>query len=187
MSWPLIIALVLLGLVLIALEIVVLPGAVAGICGGVLTAVAIWQTYVTYGTVAGTVVLIVSLVLGIAMVAVLMQSRMWRKVSLHEEVDSRANTIDATKVKVGSRGVTITRVAPSGNARFDDEVVEVHTNSEFLDPQTPVEVVDVEGYKVVVKRVEAAAHPATPADPGRLPVDTDSHSVVTEPSHTENC
>ena len=51
MTWTAIIILLFVGLLLIALEIVVLPGAIAGIIGGAMLAIGVWQSYVTYGTV----------------------------------------------------------------------------------------------------------------------------------------
>ena len=52
MTWPLIIITILGGLILVALEIVALPGAVCGIVGGAMVALAIWQTYTNYGSTA---------------------------------------------------------------------------------------------------------------------------------------
>ena len=48
MTWTAIIILLFVGLLLIALEIVVLPGAIAGIIGGGMLAIGVWQSYVTY-------------------------------------------------------------------------------------------------------------------------------------------
>ncbi|MBP5548766.1 MAG: NfeD family protein [Bacteroidales bacterium] len=153
MSWPLIIIILLVGLALIALEIVALPGAISGICGGILVVIGIWQTYSSHGNTAGNITLIVSVVIGISMLAFLMKSGTWKKFSLNTESDSRVNQVDTKNITVGVQGTTISRLAPAGKARFGNEIVEVHSNGEFIDENKPVEVVGIEGYLIIVKQI----------------------------------
>ena len=61
MTWTAIVILLLVGILLITLEIVVLPGAIAGIVGLIMLGVGVWQSYATHGTVAGNIVLLVCL------------------------------------------------------------------------------------------------------------------------------
>lgn len=154
MSWPFIIIILLVGLALIALEIVALPGGISGIFGGIMVVIGVWQSYAQYGTTAGNITLISSIVIGIAMLAFLMKSGTWKRFSLKEESDGKTNEPNKKKVTVGAQGKTISRLAPAGNALIDGEIVEVHTNGEFLDEGTPVEVTEIEGYKVTVRRTE---------------------------------
>lgn len=151
MSWPIIIIVLIIGLVLVALEIIAIPGGIAGAIGGLLAILAVWQTYASHGHVAGNIMLLSSITVLIILIVVLMKSKTWNRVSLHEAVDSKVNTVDANEIKVGSKGVTITRLAPSGNAMIQDQVVEVHTVSEFVDPDQPIEVIEIEGYRIMVR------------------------------------
>lgn len=153
MSWPLIIIVLLVGLALVALEIVALPGGVSGIFGGILVVIGIWQTYAQYGSTAGNIVLIASIVVGIIMLTILMKSGTWKRFSLNEEIDSKTNVPDKSKIAVGSQGKSLTRLAPSGNALFGDDIVEVHSEGEFIDEGTAIEVTDIEGYKITVKKI----------------------------------
>lgn len=155
MSLPLIIIVILFGLILVTLEIVALPGGVVGICGGILTVVAIWQTYANYGTTAGNIALLGSIAVCVVLLVVFMKTKTWRRVSLTDEITSKTNTADDGIIRVGDRGVTLSRLAPAGKALIEGQTVEVHTISEFLDPDTPVEVIEIEGYKMVVRAVEA--------------------------------
>ena len=157
MSWPLIIITILGGLVLVALEIVALPGAVCGIVGGAMVALAVWQTYANYGSTAGIITLLVSIAVGILLLVILMKSRTWKRFSLNEESDSRVNQIDATAVLPGAEGRTISRLAPAGKARIGGQIVEVHSNGEFIEPETQVVVTEIEGYRIVVRRKDDEA------------------------------
>jgi membrane-bound serine protease (ClpP class) len=59
----------------------------------------------------------------------------------------------ALGVSPGIAGVALTTLRPSGKARFEDHVVDVVTEGDFIAADTPVEVVSTDGMRVVVKAV----------------------------------
>jgi membrane-bound serine protease (ClpP class) len=54
---------------------------------------------------------------------------------------------------VGKAGTAITDLRPSGTALFDDERVDVVSESEWITEGTQVKVVSAEGYRLVVRPV----------------------------------
>ncbi len=52
---------------------------------------------------------------------------------------------------IGKCGVAITVLRPAGTALIDDERVDVVTEGEYIERHRPIEVVDVDGLKVVVR------------------------------------
>src|SRR2546423_1422993 len=54
----------------------------------------------------------------------------------------------------GMQGTAITVLRPSGKARFVDHVIDVVTEGEFIAPQTPVTVIQMDGMRVIVKSAE---------------------------------
>jgi membrane-bound serine protease (ClpP class) len=56
---------------------------------------------------------------------------------------------------VGETGRTTTMLRPSGKARFGDLLLDVTADGFFIEPDSLVEVVDVQGSKVIVRRMEA--------------------------------
>jgi len=153
MTWTAIVILLLIGILLITLEIVALPGAIAGIVGLIMLSIGVWQSYATYGIVAGNIVLIVSVVVCILLLVFFMRSKTWRFFGLKTEIDSKVNTIDENLLTVGVRGRTVSRLAPTGKANINGQIVEVHTVSEFVNENEEVEITKIEGYKITVKRV----------------------------------
>jgi len=153
MTWTAIIVLLIVGLLLITLEIVVLPGAVAGIVGGVCMAVAVWQSYAVYGTVAGNIVLVLSVVATILLLAFFMRSKTWRFFGLKTEIDGKVNTVDEGVLPIGARGKTLSRLAPTGKASINGQIVEVHTINEFVDENEEIEIIKIEGYKITVRKL----------------------------------
>jgi membrane-bound ClpP family serine protease len=149
MNTALIIIILILGVVLLALEIVALPGGVAGFFGVGLIGVGVWQSYGRFGNSVGTIILVCAIALCVLMLILFMKAKTWKRFSLEEEVDSKVNQLEAT-VKAGARGVTISRLAPTGKALIDGEQMEVHAVNKYIDPDRPIEVVGTEGYRIDV-------------------------------------
>ena len=53
-------------------------------------------------------------------------------------------------------GVALTTLRPSGKARFEDHIVDVVTEGEYIAAETPVTVIQADGMRVVVKRLAEA-------------------------------
>ncbi len=153
MSWTLIAVLILIGLSFIVLEILVIPGqGIAGVIGLIIMAVGIWQTYVTFGSTSGHIVLGASFVLSVISLVLSLRSKTWKKMMLDSKISSKVNVIDGEKLKPGDIGKAISRLAPAGKAVFNEEYYEVHTYGSFIDQNTEVEVVSVEQNKIFVKQ-----------------------------------
>ena len=57
-------------------------------------------------------------------------------------------------VHVGDAGAVISKLRPAGKARFGDTLVDVVATGEFLDNGTGVEIIAINGSRVVVKKAE---------------------------------
>ena len=57
-------------------------------------------------------------------------------------------------VNVGDVGEVVSTLRPTGNAKFGQAIVDVVAEAEFLDKGTKVEIIEIHGNKVVVKKVE---------------------------------
>jgi len=55
-------------------------------------------------------------------------------------------------ISVGENGVALSVLRPSGNARFGEAIVDVITRGEFIEPESPVRVLAIEGSRIVVAR-----------------------------------
>jgi membrane-bound ClpP family serine protease len=153
MTWTLIIVLIAIGFVFLLLEVLVLPGTnVAGVIGFVLLAIGIWQAFAVYGGTAGTVTLLITLLLSGVLLYFALKARTWKRVALHRNIDSKVNIIDEGRIRIGDKGKTVSRLAPMGKADFGGEYYEVMTMSEFIDPGVEIEIVKIEHNKITVKK-----------------------------------
>ena len=154
MNWTLIIITIIIGLILLTLEIVAVPGAIVGICGAGLMAYAIWQTFAMYGAKEGTIVLLATIAACIILLVIFMKTKTWKRFSIKEESDSKVNQINKSNIEIGAQGITIARLAPTGKAIINGEQVEVHSVNKFIEQDKKIEVIAIEGYRIDVKEIE---------------------------------
>lgn len=69
-----------------------------------------------------------------------------------EELPSLPGAAEAVSL-LGQVGTATSMLRPSGLAKFGDRYVDVVTEGEFISPGTPIQVVEVEGTRIVVKGV----------------------------------
>lgn len=156
MTAALVIGLVIAGLVLIALEILVIPGlGVIGIAGGLAVTgagyVAITELAPGYAALT-----IAAGVLGAGAVLWLgPRSRAGRAMVLEAETTGSAADPSLAGL-AGRQGVTLTPLRPSGSAEIDDRVVDVVSDGQYVDAGTRIQVTLVQGSRVVVEPVAQA-------------------------------
>lgn len=149
-----VIGLLLLGILLLLLEILFVPGTtIVGVGGIILLAIGIYLSYAYLGTVAGHISLASCVVVVILSLAVLLKGNTWKRMALDSSIDSRSLVNMSTQVAVGDRGVTVSRLNPMGKALFGEKMLEVTADGEFVDEAKDIEVVKVEQNKIKVKIV----------------------------------
>jgi membrane-bound serine protease (ClpP class) len=58
-------------------------------------------------------------------------------------------------IKIGDSGEVVSKLRPTGKAKFDDAIVDVVAEAEFLDKSTKVEIIEIHGNRVVVKKADS--------------------------------
>jgi membrane-bound ClpP family serine protease len=168
-----------LGLLLLGLEVFVLPGfGVPGISGIVLIVVSLalatlekkpetTQEWVSFGRAMGAVGLSLA---GAVTVAFLLArylpnipvaNRLVLKPPVGEdnllEGDALPASSDGVRSELaallGAIGVAATTLRPAGIARFGDDFVDVITDGSYVQAGTRVQVIEIEGNRVIVKEV----------------------------------
>jgi len=146
--------LIILGIALLVLEILILPGLIAGIIGGLFLLAAISWTFRAYGTTAGIWTSAATVFIGVLAIYIGLKTKIWTRFSLkHNMKDSRVNLIDTDVVKEGDEAITISALRPMGTIMIGDLKMEAQSNSELVPGNTRVIVLRVLQNKVVVKAV----------------------------------
>ena len=139
--------LMVVAIVLILLEIFMLPGiTVAGVGGFLFAAGGLFYAY-SVSTPIGNVT---SLVFAASFIW-LLRSKSFNRVALKTDIDSKLVSSRDLGIVPGDEGLTLSRLAPIGKARINGITVEAKSMDELIDENTPVEVIRVDGYNVIVK------------------------------------
>lgn len=154
MSWIIIALFILVGIVLMILEILVLPGHIFfGLLGFAAFTFGIVETYLIYGYNAGNWVLFGSFVAALFAIIQSLRSKTWKRISLKSTLTGKVGE-EIKSVKEGQIGTTIGRLAPMGKAMFHGSIVEVKSEQGFIDPDTKVIIRKIDGNRVLVHKVE---------------------------------
>lgn len=145
-----IILLILIGIFLLIMEILFVPGMVLGFISVILMLVGVIFSFKDYGTTTGFIVLVsTGIATGLA-VYWAFRSPLWKKLQVHSLIDGKANAT-ASSIQVGDTGKTISRLNPMGKALINGLHVEVQVQEGFVDPDKDITVIKVQQSKVFVK------------------------------------
>lgn len=146
----LVITLIILGLLLLFAEILIIPGVgIAGILGLLSMGGSCVYAFMEIGQTTGIIVTAVNAVLIVMLTIWVLRAKTWQRLALNTNIDAKA-VVPEVSVVPGMKGVSVTRLAPMGMARFGDLRLEVTAREGVIDPGVEVEVVEVEGIKVYV-------------------------------------
>lgn len=174
-GWEELVVLVL-GLVLLALEIFVIPGfGVVGISGLLLVGVGLvmalteielpWDVSLELGYVQQAisaaslriVLVVVALVIGALVFGKVFPGTIMRSwLVLRTSTSAAEGYVSGPSnapAPIGTRGTTITVLRPAGIADMGGRRVDVVTQGDYIEANTQVEVIQVDGNRVVVKRL----------------------------------
>lgn len=164
--------LVFAGVILLAVEIFVIPGfgitGIAGLAciffGMILSLVPFtipetdWAWDVLFEAVRDVVFgLAGSLVVMALLIRFLPRAPVFRRLELVTSASAEEGFVvpsEEMKLLLGRKGVAVTSLRPSGKADFGDSRFQVVAEGEFLDSGDEVEVIDVTGNAVTVRKVE---------------------------------
>jgi len=156
MSLGLIIFLILVGVLLFIVEFMLIPGInVAGIGGAICMITGVVLTFTHFGTPTGLIVLGSTAVLLTITTVMMLKAGTWKKFMLKTTIDSKVDNIgkEEGKVKVGDKGVTVTRLVPGGKVLVNGEYFEARSIDLLIDPRKEIEVVKIDDNKLIVKPI----------------------------------
>lgn len=146
-----IVLLIVVGLVLLVVEVIFIPGTtVVGILGVLFAGVGVFLGFMSFGSEVGFWLLIGTSIAAVVAVILSVRNKSWQDFSLNKSIDSRVNE-DELLLETGARGVTTSNLRPSGKAEFNGVVHEVRSRGNHLEAGTQVRVYKVEGRTIFVE------------------------------------
>lgn len=152
MDMLIIAALMLIGLLLVIVELFFLPGVtIAGISALLFFGGAVYYAFEISST-AGIITTIISVIVCIGGVLSFMRSRVMNKISLDASINSVVPTSIPHNIKIGDKGITLSRLNPMGRVLVCGHEIEGRAREAFLDENTEIEVERIDNTVVIVKK-----------------------------------
>ena len=147
----LVITLILVGIILILVEILLIPGiGIAGILGLTSICGSAYYAFANLGPWTRVIVTVVNIALLAVLIFYALRGKTWKRLELDTVIDKH---IEEEEVAVGDRGIAATRLGPIGTARINDKSYEVTSLEGMIDAGTRVEIVHIEHNKIYVRPV----------------------------------
>lgn len=154
MDIALVVLLLVVGVGLLLAEMFLLPGfGIAGISGFACLAGSVACAYCYISPMAGHLTLAVAVILFATSVYAFLKSKTLDKMALKTDIDAKVDLIKGTNVQVGDKGICVSRLAPMGKVRVNETEFEAKSRDEFLDPNTKIEVLAIEGNVLIVRSI----------------------------------
>lgn len=151
----LVFTLILLGFILLALELFVVPGfGLMGILGLLCLAGASYLSYTKLSSLAGIIVSVVSIVAIVLLIRIFPKTAFWKKMRLEKTTAGYSATREGLESLAGKEGIILTPLRPVGTAIIDNKRIDVVTEMGMIDKDKRIVVVKVEGNRVVVKEMK---------------------------------
>jgi len=152
LMWIIIISLLTIGLGLIIVELVFIPGTtVVGLLGVIFTVVGIVVSYRHFGNDVGFYILIGTGVSTLLALFFSFRSGAWNRFSLKSSIDSKVNEDMLKVLNVGDEGTARSALRPGGTAEFANQNYEVRTTGSFVDSNTRVRIIQIQSNQIIVE------------------------------------
>lgn len=147
--------LVIFATILLAVEVMLIPGfGFTGLLGVVSMIGAISYAFYFIGSVAGWITLLIACAICVALFLWALYGKSLDKVALKKNIDSTVKEDEINRFAVGDKGVARTRLALIGEAEINGNIVEVKSESGFVDEGEAVEVIRISGDTIFVKTIK---------------------------------
>src|SRR5512133_1069720 len=152
MSLLAIVIIIILGIFLLLVEFLIIPGfTVFGVAGFVFIFLGIGSAYYFHNVLTGNITLAGTVIASFATMYYIFKRKTWKNMGLKANITSKHEPFDTLKVHAGDSGKTITRLAPVGKAQINDITCEAKSQGGFIDENVEIEVLKVLNTQIIVK------------------------------------
>jgi membrane-bound ClpP family serine protease len=152
--------LVILGLALIIVEIFLIPSVgVVGLMGFFVMLFGIFRMADNFAQ--GVIYFLITLLATGLIIYIGYKTghiaRLWNRLSLRDKQKNEDGYVAPNleyQNYLGKRGVALTLLRPAGSALIDGQRVDVVSDGSFIPKDSPIEVIAVEGTRVIVNRID---------------------------------
>lgn len=153
-DWFTVGSLILVGIALIVVEIIFVPGStIVGVLGFVSAVVGVYLGFTYFGDTIGWWILGGTSVAFAAALYWGFKGDTWDRFSLKDISEGKFNEGYSSGLQVAERGKTLSALRPSGKAEFNNKEYEVRTYGNYIDSGTEIEIVKIQGNTIYVETI----------------------------------
>ena len=148
----------ILGLILLGVEVLILPGfGVVGIAGlgAMIVSIILAAPDLEQAVISLVLAIFGTMVLLFLSIKLLPSRRVWQRVVLGVKQEKEEGYLAPSlslQDLLGAEGISVSPLRPAGTIEVNGERIDVVTDGNFIPVNTPVKVVKVEGSRVIVRR-----------------------------------
>ena len=152
LEWLSVLLLIGVGLILLTIEMIFVPGTtILGIVGLVCIVIGVFLSFQYFGSGVGWTTLVISSAVGLVALVYSLRSGVWEKFALKKSNDSHFNEEFPIDIEVGDIGEAVSALRPIGKADFDNKLVEVRSQGNYVKTGERIQVILVVDNKVYVE------------------------------------
>lgn len=144
------VVLILIGLLLIIVEIIIVPGfGIPGVVGGISIVLGLYMAYSNNPNL-GVLLTFATLVICAGLGYWAFKGNALKKMTLNSQISSKVNIHRTLNVVVGDLGTSLSKLSPTGDGQFGEKVIEVQSISGYIDVNCAIEIQKIENNTIFV-------------------------------------
>ncbi|MEX2593111.1 MAG: NfeD family protein [Anditalea sp.] len=153
MAWFILISLLIIGIILVLVEVLFVPGTtLVGVLGVIVTAVGIYYGFRAFDYEVALSLLVLAVIANLLVIVYGFRSGVWNKFSLKETMTSRSFDDRLLGLEIGQKGKTVSDFKPYGEAEFGDKIYEAKSERGFLPRGTEVYITRLENNRIIINK-----------------------------------
>lgn len=151
MEWTIVISLISIGLVLLLVEILFVPGTtLVGLVGFIVLGIGVGMSFKYFGRETGWLTLGTSSVIAGLTLYVSFKSNLWSRFALKSAITSKVNE-DPVGISVGEEGIALSALRPIGKAEINKRTFEVKTLGGYVDSGKKIRIIQINSNQIIVE------------------------------------
>jgi len=151
MEWTVVISLVAIGMILLLVEILFVPGTtLVGLVGFIVLGIGVGLSFKYFGREVGWMTLGTTSVIAGLTLYVSFKSSLWSRFALKSTNTSKVNE-DPVGLSVGEEGIALSALRPIGKAEIGKRTFEVKTLGAYVDTGKRIRIIQINSNQIIVE------------------------------------
>ena len=144
--------LLVIGIILILIEILFIPGTtIFGILGVISIFSSDYLSYTYFGSEIAIAYSILNSILSLIVIFYALKSDTWKKIALNKVHREKVNKNKYNELKKGDLGLSSSSLKPYGKAFFGNKTYEVKSLENFIEVNKKIKIINILQDKILVK------------------------------------